>query len=153
MLASVQATMTSSGRGAWPGYAAALWALIFTVLHLVWASGSYVGLDKQEARRVFARTGFLVYDLVVAGVCAVGVAVALAFVQPWGRRLPRRLLGVLAWGGTALLLLRSAGSLVQTVYLIAAGRFSADPMQLWELWFYSGAFLFCLSTWRFWNRA
>jgi len=83
--------------------------------------------------------------------CAFAVPVALALVRPWGRRLPRWLVGAFAWSGTALLVLRSGGSIVQTVYLVAAGRIVAEPMHLWELWFYLGTFLFCSSTWRFWR--
>jgi hypothetical protein len=93
----------------------------------------------------------MVYDLVVAGMCALAVPVALALVRPWGRRFPRRLVGVLAWGGTALLLLRAVGSLVQGLYLAATGTPIAELVRFWELWFYIGAFLFCVSTWRFWR--
>ncbi len=138
-------------RGSWTAYAASLWALIFAVLHLVWAAGWYIGLDAEQARKAFDRTWFMVYDLVVAGMCALAVPVALALVQPWGRRLPRRLVGVLAWGGTALLLLRAGGSVVQGLYLAATGTPIATLLRFWELWFYLGAFLFCLSTWRFWS--
>ena len=143
--------VTSSGlsKSSWPACGAALWALIFTVLHLVWAGGWYVGLDAERAQKAFARTGFVVYDLVTAGLCALAIPIALAPVQPWGRRVPRWLLGSLASAGTSLLLLRSAGSIIQMMYALVTGRFLAEPMQLWELWFYLGAFLFCLSTWRF----
>ena len=34
-------------------YAAALWALVFAVLHLVWAAGWYVGLEPEQAREAF----------------------------------------------------------------------------------------------------
>jgi hypothetical protein len=135
----------------WAGYAAALWALIFAALHLAWAAGWYVGLEPEQARKAFDKTWFMVYDLVVAGLCALAVPVALALAQPWGRRLPRWLVGLFAWGGTVLLVLRGGGSIVQTVYLVATGRFVAEWMHLWELWFYLGAALFGLSTWRFWR--
>jgi hypothetical protein len=93
------AAMTDKDHGgaAWFGYGAALWALIFSLLHVVWAAGWYVGLQAEEARKAFDQPWFLAYDLIVAGICAFGVVVALALVQPWGRRLPRRLVGLLAW--------------------------------------------------------
>jgi hypothetical protein len=39
-------------------------------------------------------------------------------------------------------------SLVQAGYLVAAGRFRFGDMGIWEPWFYLGAILFSLSTWR-----
>ena len=138
----------------WAAYAAALWALIFALFHLIWATGWYVGLDPEQARLAFAKTPFLVYDLVVAGMCAFAVPVALALAMPWGQRLPRRLVSLFAWSGTALLVLRSVASIIQTVYLIGSGQFVVESRGLWELWFYLGATLFSIGTWRFWrNRA
>ena len=80
------------------------------------------------------------------------VPVALALAMPWGRRLPRRLMGLFAWGGTGLLALRSAASVIQTVYLIGSGHFVFEGRGLWELWFYLGATLFFLATWHFWRH-
>jgi hypothetical protein len=139
--------------GSWAGYGAALWALIFAAFHIVWATGWYIGLDAAQARIAFAKTSFFVYDLVVAGMCAFAVPVALALAMPWGRRLPRRQVGLFAWLGTGLLMLRSMGSMVYTVYLIATGQFVVliERWSLWELWFYLGAVLFGMSTWRFWR--
>jgi len=133
-------------------YAAALWALIFAVFHVVWATGWYVGLNHEKARIAFAKTPFFVYDLVVAGICAFAVPVALALAMPWGHRLPRRLLGLFAWTGTGLLVLRQTASFIQVVYLIGSRQFVVDFRILWELWFYLGAILFSISTWRFWRH-
>lgn len=143
--------MTDPGRndGSWLGYAAALWALIFGFLHIVWAAGWYIGLEAEQARKAFEQPWFLAYDVAVAGVCLFAVAIALALVRPWGRRLPRRVVGALAWAGTGLLMLRAGGSLIQVLYQAVTGSFDARPMHLWELWFYVGAILFGLSTWRF----
>jgi hypothetical protein len=141
---------TGPSSNSWTGYAAAAWAAIFAVFHLIWATGWYVGLAQEPARTAFAKRWFLIYDLTVAGVCLFAVPVALALVMPWGRRLPRRLVGFFAWTGTALLVLRS-GSLVQAGYMMANGRFSLQAMGIWEPWFYLGAALFAVSTWRFWR--
>ena len=148
-------TSDSRSRISWAAYGAALWALIFAVFHLIWATGWYVGLDPESARKAFAKTPFLVYDLVVAGMCAFAVPVALALAMPWGHRLPRWLVGLFAWTGTGLLLLRSVASVVQAVYLIGTRQFPVETRglwELWELWFYLGATLFSLATWRFWHR-
>jgi hypothetical protein len=138
--------------GSWAAYAAATWALIFAAFHVAWACGRYVGLEPQRARTAFARPAFLAYDLAVAGICVLAVPVALALGMPWGRRLPQRPLALLAWAGTALLLLRSTTSIVQVLYLVARGRFAAAPAMLWELWFYLGALLFGIATWRYWHN-
>lgn len=134
------------------GYAAAIWAMIFTVFHVIWARGWYVGLNPEAARIAFAKKPFLVYDLVVAGMCAFAVPVALALAMPWGRRLPRLLVGLFAWVGTGLLILRSMASVIQALYLIGTGHFPIGLPVLWELWFYLGAILFSLATRRFWQR-
>ena len=146
-------SMTSSRfRISWPAYAAALWAAIFAVFHVIWATGWYVGLDPEWARLAFSKTPFLVWDLVVAGICAFAVPVALSLAMPWGRRLPRRLVGLFAWGGTALLVLPSVASVVQTVYRVCNGRSEVGSVRLLNLWFYLGATLFSLATWRFWRH-
>lgn len=138
-----------SFRESWPGYSAALWALVFAVLHVVWAAGWYVGLDEELSRKAFAQRWFLVYDLVVAGMCALAVIVALALVRPGRMHLPRRLVGGLAWCGAGLLALRAAAGVGQAAYLLATGRSILVVYRLWEAWFCLGAVLFGLSTWRF----
>lgn len=135
----------------WPACAAAVWALVFAVFHLLWATGLYVGLNHEQARMAFSKRGFLVYDLVVAAACLFAVPVALALAMPRARRLPRRLVGILAWTGTGLLMLRSGASLIQAAYLIATQRFDIKTMGIWEPWFYLGATLFGVSTWRYWR--
>ncbi len=142
--------MTTSRQhvGPWVAYAAALWASVFAVFHIIWAAGSYPLLDAEQARLAFATPWKWAYDVVVAAMCVIAVPVALAPVMSWGRHVPRRLIFTLAWVGSALLVLRSAASLAQAGYLVAAGRFRFAIMGGWELWFYLGAILFTLSTWR-----
>ncbi len=135
----------------WLAYGAASWALIFALFHSVWATGWYIGLDRELARKAFAQPWFLAYDLAVAVMCLVAACVAMALVRPWGRRVPRWALGALGWGGTGLLMWRAIGSIVQLLYQLATGSFVARAMLLWEVWFYVGAILFGLSTWRFWT--
>ncbi|HEV8581933.1 MAG TPA: DUF3995 domain-containing protein [Thermoanaerobaculia bacterium] len=137
------------GDGARAGYAAALWSLLFALAHAVWAMGWYVGLPAEDARHWFQQTWFLVYDLIVAGMCIVAVFVALALVQSWGRRLPRRLLLFLGWGAAGLLGLRGLAGVIQGVYLIAFRGFKPNPMQLYDLWFCFGGALFGISVWHF----
>jgi hypothetical protein len=121
-------------------------------MHIVWAAGWHVGLRAEDAQKAFAQPWFIAYDVLVAGICALAVPVALALVQPWGRRVPRGLVGFFAWGGTALLVLRGGASIIQALHNVFNGRFVAGPMHLWEVWFYVGAVLFAVSTWRFWSE-
>jgi hypothetical protein len=133
--------------------------MIFAVLHALWAMGWYIGLNAKTAE-AFQTTWKLVFDIVIAGVCVLGVFLALAFVQPWGRRLPRLAINFVGWCATGLLLLRSGGSIVQIIYFAAVGKLRSilHPMAMWELWFYLGTVLFCLSFWQFrhdsrWSQA
>lgn len=141
--------MSPSSRPAWTPYAAALWALVFAVFHVIWALGWYVGLDPVESAIAFRRPSMLAYDLVVAVMCVVGFLAALALVRPWGRRVPPRVLGFLLRTGTALLGLRAVASVIQTAYLLAVGRFTYAVMGIWEPWFWLGALLFGITTWRY----
>ena len=134
--------------GPWIAYAAALWATVFAIFHIVWAAGWYPLLDAEQARIMFATPWKWAYDVAVAAMCVIAVPVALAPVMSWGRHVPRRLVYTLAWIGSALLVLRSVASLAQAGYLIASGRFRLADMGIWEPWFYLGATLFSLSTWR-----
>lgn len=134
-------------RHEWIVYAAAGWALIFAVLHFVWAAGWYIGLDPVQAQAAFAVPWKLAYDLVAGAMCVVAVPVALALAMPWGRRVPRRVLLPLAWTGTGLLLLRAVASLIQAAYFLVTGKFSFRAMGVWEPWFYLGAALFTSNLW------
>jgi hypothetical protein len=127
-------------------YAAALWALIFCTLHLMWAAGLYIGLEVESAREAFQRTWFWWYNLIIAGICLLGVAVALAMLSPRILKLPRRLVIILAWAGTGLLALRGGAGLIQIIYFAAVGRNIMNPMILWDFWFLLGALLFGLSN-------
>lgn len=80
--ASVQGTSRAvMNGGACIACAAALWAVIFAVLHTVWAAGWYIGLDQDLARQAFQKRSFLIYEMVVAAVCVLGTCVALTLRQ------------------------------------------------------------------------
>jgi len=121
---------------------------VFAAFHIFWAAGWYPLLDAEQARIAFATPWKWAYDVVVAAMCVIAVPVALAPVKSWGEHVPRCLIYTLAWLGSALLVLRSAASLIQTGYFVATGRFRFAVMGIWEPWFYLGAILFSLSTWR-----
>ena len=141
--------MTAPAAGSpWPAYAAALWALIFAIFHFVWAAGWYPLLDAEQAREAFAVPWKLAYDVVAGVMCLIAVPVALASVMRWGRQAPRRLVFGLAIVGTSLLVLRAVASVIQTGYLLVVGRDALQGFLPWEPWFYLGAALFTVTTWR-----
>lgn len=142
---------TNRAKHPWIDYGAALWALIFAALHVAWAMGWYTGLDAESARKAFERGWFLAYDLIAAGLCLLAVAVALALFQPWGRRLPRSLISVLAWGCAGILVLRAGAGVIHLAFLAAAGNNVSSVLSFWDLWFCLGAGLFAASVWRFWR--
>jgi hypothetical protein len=152
--------MTSPSRaeneirvGQWVAYAAAAWAFVFAIFHIVWAAGSYPLLNAEEARVAFATPWKWAFDVIVAVMCVIAVPVALATVMTWGQLIPRRLIDTLAWIGASLLLVRSVASLIQSGYLLAVGRFRLDVLGIWEPWFYVGAVLFTLTAWRATHRS
>ena len=128
--------------------AAAIWAFVFAVFHVIWAFGWYPLLNADLARVAFATPWKWTYNVVVAAMCLIAVPVALAPVTSWGHRLPRRLIHVIACVGTTLLIARAAASLIQLAWFAAIGRFSLKAVGIWEPWFYLGAVLFGLHTWR-----
>ena len=127
-------------------FAAATWAFVFAIFHIVWAAGWYPLLDAEEARVAFATRWKWIYDVVVAVVCVIAVPVALATVTSWGRHVPRRFLNALVWTGAGLLLARSIASVVHTIYLVSAGQFQLAEFSIWEPWFYLGAVLFTFTA-------
>jgi hypothetical protein len=133
-------------RSLWAAYAAATWASIFAAFHVVWAVGWYPLLNADEARIAFAVPWKWAFDVAVAGMCIVAIPVALAPVTSLGAYVSRPLVFGVAVTGFWLLALRSVASLIQVGYLISTGRFAG--MSIWEPWFYLGAVLFGLSTWR-----
>lgn len=136
-------------NGSWIEAVAAFWALIFALLHVVWAMGWYIGLNPEAARKAFARSWFLAYDLIAAGLCFLGAAVAL--IKFWGRRLPRLLAGILVWTCAGILALRGLAGVVKAVYLLAGEENVSTAISFWDAWFCLGGILFGASALRFWQ--
>lgn len=98
----------------WTGYAACVWAGVFAAPHVWWMLGVSAGFPGGDDTYAVALRNpwFVAYNLIVIILCGMGVVVALALVQPWGRRLPRWMLTTAAWGACALLTLRGLAGLV-----------------------------------------
>ncbi|GAA1576268.1 hypothetical protein GCM10009678_68710 [Actinomadura kijaniata] len=102
-------------RQRWAAYATCVLTGAYGLMKLAHALGSDVLVDKEPMRpdlrvQMLARDGWFVASYwIMAAVAIAGVLLALATVQPWGRRLPRRLLLGLTGGIGALMVLRSVG--------------------------------------------
>ncbi|MBO0922169.1 DUF3995 domain-containing protein [Cellulomonas sp. zg-ZUI222] len=133
---------------AWVAWGAVVAAFAFAAVSLLWATGSTLGLDTLGGtveRLGRARDPALLVANGVALVLKVaGGVLALALVQPWGRRLPRRPLLALGWAGAAVLVVYGLLQ-VTSLALVAAHVVVPDEvlstralrwrLLLWEPWF------------------
>lgn len=134
---------TASGPR-WLHYGAGAWAILFAAPHTWWALGSPAGFPGGPANHVLMMTTWRYYfDVVVIVLCGIALLVALAPIQAWGARIPRRLLGALAWTACAMLGLRGVAG------LIADG--TSDPV--WWPTFMAGGILFGGVGWSTRRRA
>ena len=87
---------------------------------------------------------------------------ALALVQSWGRRLPRWLLLIAAWGTGALLLLHGGdfmiqGAITETGFISLSGPATWTPTHwqtfVWGPWWLLGGLIFCLAAWNYQSRS
>jgi len=109
-------------RAPWAGYAAFAWVVVFFAFHVYWEFGGRFGFGDQtdplpERGGSIAAWLFTVLTLLAF---PVGALVALATVQSWGRKIPRRLLLSLLWAGSLVLVLRGGGSMLED-FLQASG--------------------------------
>jgi hypothetical protein len=83
-------------------YAAFTWVMVFLAWHVVWA---LTGLEYPSAsdHDAAARVLMQVFMVVIIVMVVVGTLLPLALAQPWGRRIPRRMLLFAAWTGCVLL--------------------------------------------------
>ena len=134
--------------------------LRFRGRQLLWGAGGLVGVSTLGGRieeLALARDPALIAMVWVTGVLKVlGGLLALALVQPWGRRLPRRWLLRAAWGGAGLLTVYGLLQLT-SVALVAFGVITpTQPVEstvlrwrllLWEPWFLLWGVLLALAAW------
>lgn len=143
----------------WPGYAAAAVAFAFAAVSFYWGAGGMAGVSTLGGRiedLALARDPVFMKLVWVTGVLKfAGGMLALALVQPWGRRFPRRLLLLAAWSGAALL---TVYGVVQITSVAAVALGVITPSQpvpstvlwwrllLWEPWFIFWGILLGLTT-------
>lgn len=60
-----------------------------------------------------------IFDVAVLAMFVAGLVVSLALVRPWGRKIPRRMLLILAWLGCAVLAARGGAGIVDHLGRVA----------------------------------
>jgi hypothetical protein len=144
---------------AWAGRAACAWAGIFALMSLYWAAGGMVGsetLGVEIDRLAHERDASFVGELWAAfALKLVAAALALALVEPWGRRLPRRLLLVLGWGTGAGITLYAVANFVQHTLMVTDAIRTPEALgtkavpwhlALWDPFWFVGGLLFLAAT-------
>lgn len=143
----------------WVAYGACAWAFLFAALSFYWALGGMVGVDTAVspaiARLARAHDPLLFAGLWITALLKVfGGFVALALVQPWGRRVPSWLLLLLTWGGGTLAFVHGALYLVVGVLALSGAiqvGMSGTTLYwytfLWGPWWLLGGILFLLAAW------
>jgi len=96
----------------------------YAVLKAAWALGSTLGVRDTEAFEEFIDQlgGSLVALWATVLLALLAAAILLSLVQPWGRRVPRRLRASLAWMGFATMAPVGLIRLGQTVAEAIAGN-------------------------------
>jgi hypothetical protein len=132
---------------AWAGYAAAAWAIAYAVaVRGYHAAGGTVGLPGRLEDSAGMRSASLAAGLFIL---AAGIG-ALAFVRPWGLRLPRPLILVPALTGSAFAAAHAlTGYVTKSRHLLGVmrlefrgwARLDEGELILWDLLFYEPWFL------------
>lgn len=104
-------------------YAAAAWSYLFAVMSFYWALGGMIGAETLGSAftdpELRNDPAFVLFVWVTGFLKIALGALALALVQPWGRRLPRRLLMLAVWGIGIGLTLYGIALLVQHALILA----------------------------------
>jgi uncharacterized protein DUF3995 len=153
---------TRSRTTPWAAYAACALAWLYAVPSLYWALGGTAGLDTVGGaieQLALTRDPAGIALGIGAGVLKLaGGLLALALVRPWGRAIPRRLLGGSAWAASVVLtayggLLVAVGVLVLTGLISPAGPVDRTALRwhvlLWDLWFLVWGLLLGVAAWRY----
>lgn len=134
----------------WPAFAACTWAIAFAAVHLYWGLGGSAGLPP--GRSVSDNAALFVINLVAIPLCLIGALLALALLQPWGRRLPRRWLLAAGWSTSALFIVHTLPAIAKGVLIVLgihADALSAEErfsLFLYEPYWFAGGVLFGLAA-------
>jgi len=89
------------------------WIVVFDALHVYWELGGRFGFGDQTDPLPSAETaGQRIFTIVVPTLFVIGTVLPLAFVQRWGRRIPRWILITMAWVAAGLLTVRAVAAFI-----------------------------------------
>ncbi|MGW4154175.1 hypothetical protein ACWEDF_13595 [Micromonospora chersina] len=146
--------MKVHGSARW-AYGMVAWLVFFVVSHVV---AVFFPGDDPTGDGPWDLRAYVIFNVVLILMAAVGAAVVMATVRPWGRRVPRWLLLTPLWFGTALLVVRGVPGMVENVLMatgIRRGGFvGAEDISTAEVWaglgintyFFVGAVLLVVTT-------
>jgi hypothetical protein len=145
-------------------YAAAGWAFLFAALSFYWALGGTAGAETvspEIAQLARAHVPWVLAALWIAAILkVVSGLVALALIQPWGSRVPRWILLLLAWGAGTLLFVHGGLFFVVGVLALSGTIRVSTPTPvlhwytfLWGPWWLLGGLLFLLAAWSYVRRS
>ncbi|MBG0828627.1 hypothetical protein HS041_12695 [Planomonospora sp. ID67723] len=100
---------------------AAAGMLPYLTLKVIWLTGGSLGINDPE---VLEDSGFFGLNLLTFSMDVVALLIAIAFVRPWGRRIPAGLVLLPIWVGTGLL----STILVQAPLSSLVGVLSGTPL-------------------------
>ncbi|GAA1023332.1 MULTISPECIES: DUF3995 domain-containing protein [Amycolatopsis] len=138
----------------WPGYAAAVWGVLFAIPSFVWATGNTFGATSTVSPSLVKlaqdRVPWFVAVLVITGLLkAFGAVVGVSLTQPRGQWLSRTM--VFCGAAAAILLTWHGGLFVVQGVLVKTGAVAIDPalsdlinwyLYLWGPWFIAGGLAF-----------
>ncbi len=139
-------------------YAACGWAFLFAALSFYWALGGAAGSDTVSpaiAQLARAHVPWVMAALWISAIIkVVSGFVALALIQPWGSRVPRWILLILAWGAGTLLFVHGGLYFAVGVLALSGTIHVSTPAAvlhwytfLWGPWWLLGGLLFLLAAW------
>ncbi|SCF03555.1 Protein of unknown function (DUF3995) [Micromonospora viridifaciens] len=148
--------------GAWAGYGACVWSLLFAALSFYWAAGGLVGAGTigpaVEGPALAREPAFVAVLWATALLKVVAALLALALLRQLPRWAPRWLLLLAGWGAAGLLSLYALANLAQHLLIVAGvvevpaglGR-AALPwhLLLWDPIWLAGGLLFTLTAIRY----
>ncbi|AUH42298.1 hypothetical protein [Streptomyces sp. CMB-StM0423] len=100
--------------GRWSGYGAALALAPYALIKVSWVVGALLGVAPVGGG--FNLAGWLLLNTVTIAMAAIGIALALALVRPWGMRIPGWLVAFCAWVGSGFLVSILPYAVVSTLW-------------------------------------
>ncbi|GAB3338937.1 hypothetical protein RMN56_19835 [Micromonospora halotolerans] len=128
--------------------------LLFVVSHVVVV---FLPGDDPTGDGPWSFRAYVIFNIVLILMSAVGAAVVVATVRPWGRRVPRWMLLTPLWFGSALLVVRGVPGMVENLLMATGNRggfVGRDDISTAEFWagigintyFFVGAVLLVVTT-------